>query len=260
MTSTNDSLMGASQKKSSWYQSPLTLLVLAIIIFTLAFILIITVRNTEYSAKDIKNMCSEVTNQLIVNIPENSKIAILNIQNISNDTAVKYEHSNLIVENLITNLVRTAANNYQVFERSQIDRAENEINFQDSDLFNKTTVQSFGDFVGADYVIYGNLIVALDEPVFNFRCIKVSTTQIVGVANVQLPINFLTKLFNNNFVVYALVSLAFLVLLTLLFTHIYKSRWWNRLLNYEENTYGVLLIIIIASIIITISFIIAYLP
>lgn len=63
--------------------------------------------------------------------------------------------------------------------RKDIDKAIEELNFQNSDLFDKSTSVKLGSFVGAQYIICGNIQKVADEIVITARLIEVKTGMIL---------------------------------------------------------------------------------
>lgn len=68
---------------------------------------------------------------------------------------------------------------FKKITRKDLDKAIEELNLQNSDLFERSNSEKLGSFVGARYIITGNLQKIEDEIVVTARCIEVRTGKII---------------------------------------------------------------------------------
>ena len=107
-------------------------------------------------------------------IPNDSKIAILNITPVNTDTLFIQEELNLLFVN---------SQNYTVVDRQTLDTIRDEQRFQMSGEVNDETAVSIGHFIGADVVIVGSISENATQRRLHLRVINVKTAQILAMSS-----------------------------------------------------------------------------
>jgi len=109
------------------------------------------------------------------NIPNGSKIVILNIQSDSNAL------SEYIIEELIANAVNDKI--FTVVDRAQLDLIRAEQNFQYSGEVDDNDALAIGKFFGAQYIVSGAISELADRYRMRIRALNVQTAQVQGQYN-----------------------------------------------------------------------------
>jgi TolB-like protein len=112
------------------------------------------------------------------NIPQGSKIVILNVQS---DSAAL---SDYIIDELIANAVNDRL--FEVVDRQQLDLIRTEQNFQWSGEVDDNAALEIGKFFGAQIIVSGRMSQIADRYRFTIRALEVQTARVVGQNNTNI--------------------------------------------------------------------------
>jgi len=110
-------------------------------------------------------------------IPNGSRIAILDISPDDSD-------SRHIGEGLMSRFVNSAS--HMVVDRGALDTIRHEQEFQMSGEVSDDTAVSVGNFLGADVVITGSIIISGRQSILRLRALDVRTAQILAMSSEEL--------------------------------------------------------------------------
>jgi TolB-like protein len=130
------------------------------------------------SPDELDTAIRDASDYLNVNIPEKSKIVILNVQ--SDSTAL----SDYIIDELIANAVNDRL--FEVVDRQQLDLIRAEQNFQFSGEVSDQTALDIGKFLGAQIIVSGRVSQVSDRYRFTIRALEVQTARVVGQNNINI--------------------------------------------------------------------------
>jgi TolB-like protein len=121
----------------------------------------------------------DASDYLNENIPQKSKIVILNVQS---DSAAL---SDYIIDELIANAVNDHI--FQVVDRQQLDLIRKEQNFQWSGEVDDKLALEVGKFFGAQTIVSGKVTKIAERYRFTIRALNVQTAQVQGQNNFNIP-------------------------------------------------------------------------
>jgi len=130
---------------------------------------------TAAAPDDLDMAIRDASDYLNDNIPQGSKIVILNIQSDSNTL------SEYIIEELTSNAVNDRI--FTVVDRAQLDLIREEQNFQYSGEVDDNDALEIGRFFGAQYIISGAVSELADRYRMRIRALNVQTAQVQGQYN-----------------------------------------------------------------------------
>lgn len=136
---------------------------------------------------NIDEASSKIAEEIIDQIKENSKIAVVGFSDINSKKS--HPVSNRLSENIITQIVMKQKSQITVIERNLIDRALKELKFQLSDLVDSNSVKRFGKFLGVDLVVTGTIDEQKDAYSVNVRAIDVENLAIVSATKCKINIS-----------------------------------------------------------------------
>jgi len=128
-----------------------------------------------HAPDELDSAIRDVTSYLNANIPEGSKIVILNIQS---DSIIL---SDYIIEELTAHAVNDRI--FTVVDREQLDVIRAEQNFQLSGEVDDNTALSIGRFLGAQTIVTGRVSTVVEHYRLSIRALDVQTAQIQGQYN-----------------------------------------------------------------------------
>ena len=126
---------------------------------------------------DIESVLKKATDTVILNIPKETTIAIINI---SSDNSEVSEFIAGELENILVN------NGFIVVDRSQLDRIRQEQNFQLSADVDDSSAVSMGKFAGANIVMTGAITGSGNMRRFRLRALDTQTARVAGSASEAL--------------------------------------------------------------------------
>jgi len=128
-------------------------------------------RVSRANATGIEKAIYTVSDDLINDLPDNSKIAVINISSNNRDTSA------LVVDELEFHLV--SARKFTIVDRRTLDAIRVEQNFQMSGEVSDASAVSIGQLLGANIVITGSITGAGTNQRLSIRALDVNTAQIV---------------------------------------------------------------------------------
>jgi hypothetical protein len=126
-------------------------------------------------ADDLDAAIRDASNYLNNNVPNGSKIVILNIQSSSSDL------SDYVIDELIANAVNDKV--FSVVDRQQLDAIRAEQNFQFSGEVDDKSAMAIGKFFGAQTIVSGALSGLGSGWRMRIRALEVQTAQVQGQYN-----------------------------------------------------------------------------
>jgi curli biogenesis system outer membrane secretion channel CsgG len=128
-------------------------------------------RANRANATGIEKAIYTVSDDLIKDLPENSKIAVISISSNNRDVSA------LVVDELEYHLV--SAKKFTIVDRRTLDAIRAEQNFQMSGDVSDASAVSIGQMLGANIVITGSITGAGTNQRLSIRALDVNTAQIV---------------------------------------------------------------------------------
>ena len=128
-------------------------------------------RVNRANATGIEKAIYTVSDDLIKDLPENSKIAVISISSNNRDVSA------LVVDELEYHLV--SAKKFTIVDRRTLDAIRAEQNFQMSGDVSDASAVSIGQMLGANIVITGSITGAGTNQRLSIRALDVNTAQIV---------------------------------------------------------------------------------
>jgi TolB-like protein len=119
----------------------------------------------------IDGVIYRTSNNLIIDLPENTRIAVLNVS--SNDRGL----SAFVVDELEFHLV--SSRKFSIVDRNTLDAIRSEQNFQMSGEVSDSSAVSIGQMLGANIVITGNIAITGNTQRLSLRAIDVQTARIM---------------------------------------------------------------------------------
>ena len=132
------------------------------------------ISQSQDAVTQTNNAINNSFNTLSSLIPDNSKIAILDISPSDNGSI-------FIQEELMVLFVNSK--NYNVVERHALDAVREEQRFQMSGEVSDETAASIGQFIGADVVITGSISGTGTQRRLRLRAISVQTAQVIAMSS-----------------------------------------------------------------------------
>jgi hypothetical protein len=128
--------------------------------------------------ENMRNVLATVSQTLIERLPNNSRIAVLNISS-SNRNDSEY-----LIDEIEYRLVNSGI--FSIVDRRQLDQIRNELNFQMSGDVDDNSAISIGNMLGANIVLTGNISGTGLSQWLNIRALDVRTAQIIAMIREQL--------------------------------------------------------------------------
>ena len=165
------------------------------ILFSLALLLCLSCasnQKTSFNSDELDIAIREASNYLNNNIPQGSKLVILNVE--SEYPAL----SEYIIDELISNTVNDRV--FTVVDRTNIALIQQETSFQMSGEVSDETAVSIGQMLGAQIIVSGAVSQIGDRFRLRVRALDVTTAQILGQfnRNVGSGQTTMTALINRN--------------------------------------------------------------
>ena len=148
------------------------------ILFSFIFLLCLgcaSNKNTSFDSDELNIAIREASNYLNNNIPNGSKLVVLNFQS---EYAVLSEY---IIDELISNTVNDRI--FTVVDRTNLELIQQETNFQMSGDVDDETAVSIGQKMGAEIIVSGAISQMGDLFRLRVRALDVRTAQILGQFN-----------------------------------------------------------------------------
>jgi TolB-like protein len=158
-----------------------------------AFVIIIGCAGGPKTSKadELDLAIRDASDYLNENIPQKSKIVILNVQS---DSAAL---SDYIIDELIANAVNDKI--FQVVDRQQLDLIRKEQNFQWSGEVDDKHALEIGKFFGAQTIVSGKVSQIAERYRFTIRALNVQTAQVQGQNNFNIAAGkTITALMNSK--------------------------------------------------------------
>jgi hypothetical protein len=131
------------------------------------------------AADELDRAIRETSDYLNKNVPEGSRIAILNVQSASPAL------SDYIIDELIANAVNDKV--FAVIDRQQLNLIRGELDFQYSGDVDDNSAQSIGKLIGAEIIVSGAVGKYGDMYRMRIRALAVQTAQVQGQFNRNIP-------------------------------------------------------------------------
>ncbi len=96
--------------------------------------------------------------------------------------------TNLMMIALTGKMVQHGPGVFRVIERAQLENALREIQLSEVDLFNPSSAKEFGNFLGVDALVVGEITPLSDRVRIDSRLIDVETIETLEVASVWVPL------------------------------------------------------------------------
>lgn len=117
--------------------------------------------------------------------PETSRVAVTAFVQ---DDQKANQLTNLMMIALTGKMVELGGGTFRVIERAQLENALKEIELTEVDLFNAESAKEFGNFLGVDTLIVGEITPLFDRVRIDSRLIDVETIETIEQANVWVPL------------------------------------------------------------------------
>jgi TolB-like protein len=131
--------------------------------------------------QNLDNCILNGTQYLISRMPDNSKIAVVNIESQNKNV------SNYVIDTICMYL--TNEDKFIVIERSDIAIIQNEQHFQSSGFVSDETAVSIGKQIGTQYIISGSILPLGQKYSLKLKVTNIETAQIIGAKIYQVKID-----------------------------------------------------------------------
>lgn len=98
------------------------------------------------------------------------------------------QFTNLLMIALTGKMVQYGGGVFRVIERAQLENALREIQLSEVDLFNPSSAKEFGNFLGVDALVVGEITPLTDRVRIDSRLIDVETIETIEQASVWVPL------------------------------------------------------------------------
>lgn len=142
--------------------------------------------NSVNAASDMESGVQDLAKQISKNMIDNSKkkIAVVEFSNLDRTVTIFGKY---LAEELITNLFIISPGQFEVVERSQLDKVIAEHKLSASGLLDAGAMNTIGKILGVDAIVTGS-VTDLDSSVkINARLVSISTAKVFAVAATSIP-------------------------------------------------------------------------
>lgn len=150
--------------------------------------LTVTVASYGHAAESVDEAVDQIAQKFVASQAGSvamKRVAVTSFVSTNQQTT---ELTNLMMIALTGKMVQHGAGTFRVIERAQLENALREIQLSEVDLFNPSSAKEFGNFLGVDALIVGEITPLSDIVRIDSRLIDVETIETLEVASVWVPL------------------------------------------------------------------------
>ncbi|NOE36209.1 FlgO family outer membrane protein [Ruegeria sp. HKCCD7318] len=154
----------------------------------LCFLFAIATASTCTAAESVDEAVEQVAQKFVASQIGNEgskRVAVTSFVSSNQQTT---QFTNLLMIALTGKMVSNGDDVFRVIERAQLENALQEIQLSEVDLFNPSSAKEFGNFLGVDALVVGEITPLFDRVRIDSRLIDVETIETLEVASVWVPL------------------------------------------------------------------------
>lgn len=150
--------------------------------------LAVTTATASTAAESVDEAVEQIAQIFVasqIGIESSKRVAVTSFVSSDNQTT---QLTNLLMIALTGKMVSHGDDVFRVIERAQLENALQEIQLSEVDLFNPSSAKEFGNFLGVDALVVGEITPLFDRVRIDSRLIDVETIETLEVASVWVPL------------------------------------------------------------------------
>ncbi|WP_300034154.1 FlgO family outer membrane protein [uncultured Roseobacter sp.] len=144
--------------------------------------------STAYAAESVDEAVEQIAQKFVASQlggETSQRVAVTSFVSTDKQTT---QLTNLLMIALTGKMVSHGNDVFRVIERAQLENALQEIQLSEVDLFNPSSAKEFGNFLGVDALVVGEITPLSDRVRIDSRLIDVETIETLEVASVWVPL------------------------------------------------------------------------
>ncbi|WP_436399238.1 FlgO family outer membrane protein [Roseobacter sp. S98] len=144
--------------------------------------------STAYAAESVDEAVEQIAQKFVASQlggETSQRVAVTSFVSTGKQTT---QLTNLLMIALTGKMVSHGNDVFRVIERAQLENALQEIQLSEVDLFNPSSAKEFGNFLGVDALVVGEITPLSDRVRIDSRLIDVETIETLEVASVWVPL------------------------------------------------------------------------
>lgn len=142
----------------------------------------------SHSAESVDEAVEQIAQKFVASrlgVDESMRVAVTSFVSTDRQTT---QLTNLLMIALTGKMVQHGNGVFRVIERAQLENALQEIQLSEVDLFNPSSAKEFGNFLGVDALVVGEITPLSDRVRIDSRLIDVETIETIEQASVWVPL------------------------------------------------------------------------
>lgn len=142
----------------------------------------------SHAAESVDEAVEQVAQKFVASrlgLDESMRVAVTSFISTDRQTT---QLTNLLMIALTGKMVQHGNGVFRVIERAQLENALQEIQLSEVDLFNPSSAKEFGNFLGVDALVVGEITPLSDRVRIDSRLIDVETIETIEQASVWVPL------------------------------------------------------------------------